>query len=555
MVSRMPSDETRSLARVLLETLDPAVLANNFFEYLLESCELKAVSLLEWQRPSEDLSAEPGHPIVVAEKSQEPGVSLIHSYDCQSLYSQLAQSAGRMIHVQQAGGGPGNTRELAALMIEDTPSSGRSLALLVASRPDHPLTPNRISGIKEAASLFALALQNCELYESTRSCLENIAGEAADRGTELEQQRALMENVIDSLPVGLYVIDRQYRIVAWNRNRELGTFGIKRSDALGKSLFDVLRRYPRGRVQAEMEQVFQSSAIDRREASTELDGETRNFQVTKIPMRLGGEGVTHVITLSEDITDRKRMLERASNSEKLAAVGQLAAGVVHEINNPLATIAICAESLSLRVDQSPELLGDDAPEFAEYLKLIESESYRCKGITNSLLDFSRAQVAAKEPLDMNRVVEQTLFLMKHHSRFKSIDLRVELESDLPPVLANDGQIKQAIMAMLINAVDAMEDGGQLTVRSNIVRGQNPFAAVEIIDNGCGIPQSSLSKIFDPFFTTKPRGTGTGLGLSVSYGIVTEHGGRILVGSKEGEGTHFKILLPILNQTVSEACLQ
>lgn len=555
MSSRKPTVASKTLARILLETLDPSLLARNFFGHLHDVYQLDAALLLERCHPNQPQGPDPVHAAGIAERSWSPDFFLIPHLDPNSLFDKLACPGENPVTFEVFPPDRGSRRQVAAFLIEDAPSACRSLALVVARRSPAPLTPGLVKAIREAGKLFALALQNCELYQSTRSCLETIAGEAADRGNELERQRALTEKIIDSLPLGLYVVDRNYEVVAWNRNRELGPFGIKRSDAVGKGIFDVLRRSPRSRIQAELDHVFESGAIDRIETSTEIEGETRHFQVTKIPMRLDDGEVTHVIALSEDITDRQRMFERAANHEKLAAIGQLAAGVVHEINNPLATIAACAESLSTRIEQSPDLAGDSTPEFAEYLKLIESESYRCKGITNSLLDFSRAQVAAKEPVDLNRAIQQTLFLMKHHKRFKAMNLSVELGGEMLPVMANEGQIKQAIMAMLINAVDAMNDGGRLTVWSGVVAGRDPCAAIEISDTGCGVSKESLSKIFDPFFTSKPRGTGTGLGLSVSYGIITEHGGRILVDSKEGEGTHFKILLPIIKEAVREACLQ
>lgn len=549
----------KGLAQILLETLDPNLLAQSFFEYLHETYQLDAALLFERCLPNPPQATNSAHCAVVAERHWKPDSSLVTVADPGAVFDNLSRQNRKSVLFEANRKGSGDSLEAAAVLIEEAPSACRSLVLVAAKSFPARISPELVSAISEAGQLFALALQNCELYQSTRNCLENIAGEAADRGAELDRQKALTEKVIDSLPVGLYVVDRNYEVVAWNRNRELGTFGIKRTDAMGKGIFDVLRRSPRSRIQSELDHVFESGKIDRFETSTEIEGETRFFQVTKIPMRLLDAEVTHAITLSEDITERKRMLEHATNQEKLAAIGQLAAGVVHEINNPLATIAVCAEALDTRLGEMPNALGNAHQEFAEYLKLIENESYRCKGITNSLLDFSRAHVAAKEPLDINRALEQTLFLMKHHKRLKAMQLDVALEHEIPPVMANDGQIKQAFMAMLINAVDSMEEGGRLTVRSSLVPGKDdgkePCAAIEISDTGCGIPKESLSKIFDPFFTSKPRGTGTGLGLSVSYGIITEHGGRILVDSKVGEGTHFKILLPITTETVREAALQ
>lgn len=546
MKTYLPLSGTVALAHLLLGTLDPELLTSQFLDYLCATLEAGAAALIEKSSPAESRRGEPVFAVVAEQGWYSSFVSHVKPAE---LFAELEGSADHCRGIKLGSG------YVAACQLDQAQQQGMSLLVAIASERARPIQADELEELSESCALFAQALHNSELYESTRSCLENIAGEAADRGDKLEQQRALTDKVIDSLPLGLYVVDRDYRIVAWNRNRELGAFGIKRSDAVGKTIFEVLRRYHRGRIQAELDSVFESGAIDRIETSTEIENETRNFLVTKIPMRLHDAEVTHVITLAEDTTERTRIVERAAASEKLAAIGQLAAGVVHEINNPLATIAVCAEALAGKLAQSRETLEKSASEFAEYLSMIESESYRCKAITNSLLDFSRAQSSAKELIDLNRTIDQTLFLLKHHNRFKTMRVSVEHAPDLPPVLANDGQIKQALMAILINAADSMEDGGRLTVRSSLTTGKKSAAVIDLTDTGCGIPAESLSKIFDPFFTTKPRGTGTGLGLSVTYGIIAEHGGRVLVDSKAGEGTHFQILLPISKEAVREACFE
>ena len=259
-------------------------------------------------------------------------------------------------------------------------------------------------------------------------------------------------------------------------------------------------------------------------------------------MRVDNAEVSHVITVGEDITEQKKMNEAVIHAEKLASIGRLAAGVVHEINNPLATIAACSEALTARVEDLEE--ADLHQDFGEYLQIIRDEAFRCKTITNSLLEFSHQRQAEKLAGDINQIIEQTLQLIKHHPKLGKMRVIKELDLSLEPVYVNEGQMKQVFIALMSNSFDAMEDDGVLTIRSHWSDSDTEHSVcIEISDTGSGIPAAHLAKIFDPFFTTKPLGRGTGLGLSVCYGIVSEHGGRIEVDSTEGVGTTFRLLLP------------
>jgi two-component system NtrC family sensor kinase len=257
-------------------------------------------------------------------------------------------------------------------------------------------------------------------------------------------------------------------------------------------------------------------------------------------MRLTGKAVTHVITVGEDVTDWRESQERFSQAEKLAAIGQLAAGVMHEINNPLATIAACAESLALIVDPMATPTGRTL----DYLRLIDDEVHRCKRIVDTLLDFSRPKPSHKDPTDVNAAIRQTLYLLKHHPRFKAITVHTELDPEIGlDVRANAEQLVQVFMSLLINAMDAMGERGTITIRTRRGRSLSEAVIAEVIDEGHGIPRSEVPKIFEPFYTTKAPGRGTGLGLSIVYSIVTEHGGRVEVDSTPGKGSTFRILLP------------
>jgi len=364
---------------------------------------------------------------------------------------------------------------------------------------------------------------------------QDLASEVALRTRELEAQRNFAAGIIDSLPVGLYVIDRGYRIRAWNRKREAGTQGVSREDALGREVFEVLDRQPRELLKLEFDRVLATGEIQTVEMDSQTTGEARHYRITKIPMRMDGEDISHVITIGEDVTAWRQAQQRLAQSEKLAAVGQLAAGVMHEINNPLATILACSEALALRFGEQDE-----------YLKIIDTEVQRCRRIVEGLLDFSRPnkQSGHKSPADINAIIEQTLFLLKHHERFKWLTIERELGVGLPQFPADAERLVQCFMALMLNAMDAMNSRGVLTVRTRRNPQRSDEILAEFIDTGTGIRQEDLPKIFEPFFTTKPQGRGTGLGLSVTYGIVEEHRGRIEVESQMGVGTNFKVFLPI-----------
>src|SRR5712691_6260676 len=385
-----------------------------------------------------------------------------------------------------------------------------------------------------AAKILAPMIAGMELSQ-------DLASEVALRTREVEAQRSFAARIIDSLPVGLYVIDRAYVIRAWNRKRESGTQGVTREDAVGREIFDVLDRQPRELLKREFDRVFDSGELQQVEMESQASGEVRHYRITKIPMRLDEAHISHVITIGEDITDWRLAQKRLGQTEKLAAVGQLAAGVMHEINNPLATILACAEALALR---TAALTAADKQATAEYLKIIDTEVQRCRGIVDALLDFSRPKRGAKRPVAINDVLEQTLFLLKHHERFKRLTIARELTEGLPAMAADAERLIQAFMALMLNAMDAMDARGVLTVRSHINPARRDEILIEFIDTGGGIQQENLSKIFEPFFTTKPQGRGTGLGLSVVYGIVTDHRGRIEVESQVGVGSNFKVFLPV-----------
>jgi two-component system NtrC family sensor kinase len=423
--------------------------------------------------------------------------------------------------------------------------AGRALGALIAAydRPeDCGETESRL--IDAAAQQAALAAHISSLYEAARASSESLAKEVERRTAEAEAQRRFTEAIIDTLPVSLYAVNRDYRIVAWNRNRELGGQGIPRGQALGRNIFDVLTRQPRETLEREFKRAFETGRIERLEQeSTAADGTAKHWLVSKVPMRVEGDEVSHVITVGEDITTRVEASRAVARTEKLAAVGRLAAGVVHEINNPLATIAACAEALETRVAEGAFGKSAEVDDLREYLALIRSEAFRCKTITNGLLDFSRNRAGQHAPVELGEVLEAAARLLRHQKRSRNVEITVDAPPDVAAVSGDAGQLQQAVIILAENAIDAMPQGGTLLLRAG---NEGAGVRVEVCDTGVGIPQENLARIFDPFFTTKEVGQGTGLGLAVCYGIVTEHGGRVAVDSVVGRGTTFTLVLPSMS---------
>jgi two-component system, NtrC family, sensor kinase len=395
--------------------------------------------------------------------------------------------------------------------------------------------------IEAAAQQTSLAAHICSLYQAARDTSLSLAREVEKRTAESEAQKRLIEAIVDSLPLSLYAIDRQYRVVAWNRNRELGELGMPRGSVLGKNVFNVLTRQPRDMLEQEFARVFESGEIERIDQETPSpNGDIRHWVISKIPMWVDNTGeVSHVITVGEEVTDRVEANRAIARAEKLAAVGRLAAGVVHEINNPLATISACAESLEARVAEGAFDGSGALEDLRDYLGLIRSEAFRCKSITMGLLDFSRTRTSDHVTINLADVVLSAVRLLSHQKRGPLIEFKVEIAPDLLPVSGDPGQLQQAIIALATNALDAMGDSGVLTI---VGRNDADKVVIEVTDTGVGIQPENLPKIFEPFFTTKEIGRGTGLGLAVCYGILTEHGGTLDVQSTVGVGTTFTITL-------------
>ncbi|MHB8069638.1 MAG: sensor histidine kinase [Desulfobaccales bacterium] len=243
--------------------------------------------------------------------------------------------------------------------------------------------------------------------------------------------------------------------------------------------------------------------------------------------------------------ERKKAISEdlAMQSSKMAALGKMAAGIAHEINNPLAVIGEKAGWLKDLLQE--EDLGQSAnfQEFDDAVSKIEIHVNRAKKVTHRLLGFARRMEPVHERVDLNAVLDDTVGFLENEARYRNIDIQTDFDEKLPQIFSDSAQLQQVFLNILNNGIDAIGKDGEILIKTRHMAKINQLA-VEISDNGPGIPKEMLNKIFDPFFTTKEVGKGTGLGLSISYTIVDKLGGRMLVASEEGKGTTFTIYLPI-----------
>jgi signal transduction histidine kinase len=272
-------------------------------------------------------------------------------------------------------------------------------------------------------------------------------------------------------------------------------------------------------------------------------GESRTVNVAIAPLVTKKFNVIGRLIIMDDITDRVELEAQLSQADKLSSIGLLAAGVAHEVNTPLAVISSYSQMLAKQLQGDAQKSG--------LLEKITRQSFRASEIVNNLLNFSRTSSTEFTDVDVNKVIQETLALLQHQFKTSRIQLKDELKENLPPIYGNPGRLQQVFLNLFLNAKDAMTNGG--TLRIATANGEG--ISVVVSDTGAGIPQEHIQRIYDPFFTTKsaPRegqGRGTGLGLSVTYGIIQEHAGKIRVESRTGEGTTFYLDFPLARKAVN-----
>jgi hypothetical protein len=354
------------------------------------------------------------------------------------------------------------------------------------------------------------------------------------------QIRAILPGLIDSLTDAVLVVDDQQRVVAANR-RYIEAFGARRARIHGSVCRDSLHCPDPGDAEsscAACEALSLREPVKVFRTLTNEPGESRRWEGTFTPILDGSGAVTYVVEVWRDVTERTQLESQVSHNERLASLGILAAGVGHEINNPLASMLAAAESLSRMIGRG-EFGPANQHEAHEMLELIEREIVRCRNAVDKLMLLAQPVSTAPTDVDLNQVVRDTVSLLRYQMRRQGIEVIERLQA-LPTIWARDSGIRGVCMNLMVNAVQAMATGGQLlvTTRRN---GEGVVLTVE--DTGPGIPPELMSRIWDPFFTTKPVGKGTGLGLSITNRIVHRHGGTIKAESEPGRGARFVVELP------------
>src|SRR5271166_5421470 len=393
------------------------------------------------------------------------------------------------------------------------------------------LSSEDVQLLETLAGYIGIAVQNARLYKS----LEQKAG-------QYERLKEFNENIVESISVGVLAVDLDDRIESWNSQMEV-MFALPRLEALGRSLPDVLppaflEEYYRVRQTPGIHNLYKF-----RLGTTA--GDTRVTNTAIAPLVTKDFSVIGRLIIVDDITERIELESQLSQAEKLSSVGLLAAGVAHEVNTPLAVISSYAQMLAKQVS------GDNKQ--ASLLEKITKQTFRASEIVNSLLNFSRTSGAEFADVDLNRVIKDTLTLLEHQFKTARIQVQQDLYPDLPTIHGNTGKLQQVFLNLFLNAKDAMPEGGTLTISTN----NGHKVQVVVSDTGTGIAQEHIHRIYDPYFTTKSKpqnktghGSGTGLGLSVTYGIIQEHAGRIRVDSKPGRGTTFIMEFPMVRKAVS-----
>ena len=390
------------------------------------------------------------------------------------------------------------------------------------------LSSEDVELLESLASYIGIALQNASLYTRLQ-----------EKISEFERLKEFNENIVESINVGILAVDLGGRIESWNAQME-AMYALSRAEALGQ----------------ELRSVFPPEFVDVLEASRNESG-VHHLYKFPLTTRAGEQRVANIaiapllsrdfvavgrIVLVDDITDRVSLETQLAQADKLSSIGLLAAGVAHEINTPLAVISSYSQMLM------KQMRGD--ARLGPVLEKITQQSFRASEIANGLLNFSRTSTTEFRETNLNQVIRDTISLLEHQFKKAQIELDLELADDLPSISGNAGKLQQVFLNLLLNAKDAMPGGGRLRVATL----SNGHVEAIVADSGAGIAPENLKRIYDPFFTTKTmpkpgERRGTGLGLSVSYGIIQEHAGKIEVESAIGAGTTFHLEFPLLRKTV------
>ncbi|MBN2320206.1 MAG: PAS domain S-box protein [Acidobacteria bacterium] len=373
------------------------------------------------------------------------------------------------------------------------------------------------------AGYAAMALENALLYRSVET-----------KAIELERLKAYTDNIIESINVAVLALDAGGRITSCNRAFE-ELYGATREQITGSGIEEI---FPRD-ILTSIQRIGGTDSWDIKSPGNmsklymENNRGKRLFvNLSFIPLQETEAAKPGCLIVLDDITEKADLEEQLLQAEKLSSIGLLAAGIAHEINTPIAGISSYTQMLLKDLPESDKR--------KKVLEKIENQTFRAAEIVSGLLNFSRMSDSRFKDLDINQLIHESLILLKHQLQGSQIKVESKFNPSLPKIYGNSGKLQQVFINLFLNARDAMPSGGDLKIETGMYES---MVVIDILDTGTGISEEHRKRIFDPFFTTKTVGKGTGLGLSVSYGIIQEHGGRILVDSSAGKGTHFKLKLP------------
>jgi two-component system NtrC family sensor kinase len=410
---------------------------------------------------------------------------------------------------------PEGVRDIAIVPLK---ARGETLgALVVGYRSQHSFTVEEETLLGGLAEMAALALDHARLLE--------IVGAA----------KRIWEQTFDAIPDGIIVHDHHMQIVRCNLHAA-DMMDMSPAEAIGLSCSDAFARLFGERAAAYHMGESRGTA-----SSFELQAEDgRRYLVAVAPLDEVGSQSGSVITWS-DVTELSDMQEQLARSRRLATVGQLAAGVAHEINNPLATITTCAEATLRNMRKAGAASSsNENRDWSFYLEEIVRQALRCKEITRGLLDLSRQRRPVRVACDINEMAAQCARLAEDRRQSETIQIKVSLDPEVGEIATDVGMVRQVLDNLMGNALDAVAESGEITVSTHRVAER---VAIEVADTGQGIAPEMLVRIFDPFFTTKDQGKGSGLGLAISYTLAEALGGALTVESKQGAGSRFRLWIP------------
>jgi two-component system, NtrC family, sensor kinase len=361
---------------------------------------------------------------------------------------------------------------------------------------------------------------------------------------QTDKSKTYLETIVNGIEDHMMVIDLDYYVIDVNRAL-LEMVGLRKQDVVGKHCYEVSHHLKAPCTTPDhpcplKEAVATGKAASATHVHFDKDSREHYIHVVCHPLFDEEGRVNRVIDLSRDITQEITARTRMLHDDKMTSLGKLSASVVHEINNPLTGI-LNFTKLVKRLLKKGAIDAEESGKINNYLDMVYNETSRVSKTVANLLAFSRKTKPEFTSVNVNAVLAETLSLSEYQMRLQGVTVKRSLSSDLLPVLADPGQLKQAFLNLLLNALDAMLQGGTLTLVTKNSRGKG--VVVQITDTGVGIPKECFSKIFEPFYTTKKAGSGVGMGLSVVYGIVRDHKGIIKVDSIVGQGTTFAIRLP------------